>query len=207
MSEPDDGAGRAPRESGRLVGVLKAVVLVLLAYAVVGVVAGYVWEAVWTPPGQVVVHHQVFYDSYASLRRVFTGTGWYVVVGAVASALVSLVVCLLTRQRALLTLVLVIVGSAVGAAVMVKVGTHLGPVDPATIAGRTTRRTTVPGPLTVQGTSVLGVKSPYLVWPATSLLMLALVFFALPVSPVGLARPEPGRADQREADVPGAPRR
>ena len=166
--------------------------------------AGIVWEAVWTPPGQVIAKHQVFFDSYASLRGVFTGTGWYVVVGGLASALVSLLVCLLTRRRGLLTLALVIVGSAVGAAVMLKVGTHLGPADPASIAAHTVKRTTVDGELTVEGKTVLGVKSPYLVWPMTSLMVLSLVFFAVPVSPVELERLRPYPADPREADVPGA---
>jgi DivIVA domain-containing protein len=180
MSERDDGAGRGLSTPWK---VARTVLLVLVAYAVVGALAGVVWEAVWTPPGQVIAEHQVFFDSYASLRRVFTGTGWYVVVGSVASALVSLVVCLLTRHRALLTLALVVVGSAIGAAVMLKIGTSLGPPDPATLAAHTVKRTTVPGELTVDGTSHLGIKSPYLVWPTASLLVLAVVFIILPVPP------------------------
>jgi hypothetical protein len=186
--------------------IMRAVLLTLLAYAVTGVLAGIVWEAVWTPPGQVIAKHQVFFDSYASLRGVFTGTGWYVVVGGLASALVSLLVCLLTRRRGLLTLALVIVGSAVGAAVMLTVGTHLGPADPASIAAHTVKRTTVDGQLTVEGKTALGVKSPYLVWPMTSLMVLSLVFLALPVSPVELERLQASPADPREADIPGARR-
>ena len=82
MSERDDPA----RDRGCLRrGARYAVpLLILLAYAVMGAVAGAVWEAVWTPPGQVIAQHQVFFDSYASLRRVFTGTGLYVLVGGVA---------------------------------------------------------------------------------------------------------------------------
>jgi hypothetical protein len=184
MSENHDPARRGLRASGRAwPAIVRTVLMVLLAYAVVGALAGAVWELVWTPPGQVIARHQVFFDSYASLRRVFTGTGWYAVVGFVASALVSLVVCLLTRHRALLTLALVIVGSAIGAVVMLKVGTSLGPPDPASIAAHTVKRTPVLGALTVDGTSHLGIKSPYLVWPTASLLVLAVVFMVLPVSP------------------------
>lgn len=205
MNENVDHARRGLFASGSpALSILRAVLLTFLAYAVTGVVAGIVWEAIWTPPGQVIAKHQVFFDSYASLRGVFTGTGWYVLVGGVASALVSLLVCLRTRRRGLLTLGLVIVGSAVGAAVMLKVGTHLGPADPASIAAHTVKRTTVPGELTVEGKTVLGVKSPYLVWPMTSLMVLSLVFFALPVSPEELERVRPYPADPREADVPGA---
>jgi hypothetical protein len=200
VSEYDDRAGRRFLAPGSAwPAQVRTVLLVLLGYAVVGAVAGAVWEAVWNPPGQVIAEHQVFFDSYASLRRVFTGTGWYVVVGSLASGLVSLVVCLLTRHRALLTLALVILGSAVGAAVMLKVGTSLGPPDPASIALHTVKRTTVPGALTVEGTSHLGIKSPYLVWPTASLLVLAVVFMVLPTPPFPRDHRDTSPTDPREA--------
>jgi hypothetical protein len=202
VSEYDDRASRRFLAPGSAWSAsLRTVLLVLLGYAVMGAVAGVVWEAVWTPPGQVIAEHQVFFDSYASLRRVFTGTGWYVVVGSVASALVSLVVCLLTRHRALLTLALVIVGSAIGAAVMLKVGTSLGPPDPESIAVHTVKRTTVPGALTVDGTSHLGIKSPYLVWPTASLLVLAVVFMVLPTPPFPRDHRDMSPTDPREAGL------
>jgi len=201
MSEQTDRARRGPLAPGSAV---RTIVLVLLTYAVLGAVAGAVWEAAWTPPGQVVAEHQVFYDSYASLRRVFSGTGLYVVIGGITSALVAFVVTLLARGRELLTLLLVVIGSAVAAAVMLKVGTALGPADPATIAEHTVKRTSVPGALTVQGKSVLGVKSPYLIWPMSSLLVLALVFFAWPSSHLPHLRRDTHPGDPREAGIPGA---
>jgi hypothetical protein len=167
---------------------------VLLAYAVLGAVAGVVWETVWTPPGQVVDHHQVLFDSYASLRRVFTGTGLYALVGAVASAALALVVCVVTRGRELLVLLLVVVGSVIAAALMWRVGTLLGPSDPASVAAHAAHRTHVSGELTVAG------RSPYLVWPMTSLLVLALVYFAWPSSHTSHDVPQPGAHEHREAD-------
>jgi len=184
---------------------VRTALFILLAYAVVGAVAGVVWEAVWKPPGQVITDHQVFYDSYASLRRVFTGTGFYVIVGAVASALVALVVALLARGRELLTLVLVVIGSAIAAGVMLKVGTSLGPGDPASLAAHTTHRTPVSGQLTVEGKSLLGIKSAYLIWPMTSLLVLSLVFFAWPSSLLPHQHRDTQADDPREADVSRAP--
>jgi DivIVA domain-containing protein len=197
MSEHVDGA-----RSGRLAAgsPVRTVLLILLAYAALGAVAGAVWEAIWTPPGQVVAQHQVFFDSYASLRRVFTGTGLYVLVGAVASALVALVVSLLARGRELLTLALVIVGSAIAAALMLKVGTMLAPGDPASIARHTTQRTLVHGQLTVEGKTLWGVKSPYLIWPMASLLVLALVFFARPTSHLPHGSGDSRATDPRDAD-------
>jgi hypothetical protein len=149
------------------------VVGVLGAYLLVGVLAGAVWEWVWTPPTQVIKDHHVFYTDYSSLRRVFTGTGLYVLVSAVASALTALGVALLTRRRELLVLGLVVVGSWGAAWVMHRVGTALGPTDPATVAAHAPDGP-VSGPLQVQGTS------PYVVWPMMSLFVLALAFFSWP---------------------------
>lgn len=155
---------------------VRTALAVLLAYVALGAVAGAVWEWVWTPPGQVIEQHQMFYDSYVSLRRVFTGTGLYVIVGGVASALVALGVCVLTRGRELLVLVLTVVGSSLAAATMWWVGTRLGPSDPRPLVAHTVTLTRVSGNLTVAG------KSPYLVWPFVSLLVLVLVYFGWPSS-------------------------
>jgi hypothetical protein len=174
-------------------------VVVLTAYAVMGIVAGVVWQWVWTPPGQVIQNHQLFYDSDASLRRVFTGTGIYVLVGAAASALVALVVGLRTRGRELLVLLLVVVGSALAAALMWRVGTLLGPPDPATLAAHTTAVTRISGQLTVAG------KSPYLAWPMASLLVLALIYFGWPSSLADRAPAERAPTDRREPDLSGPP--
>jgi hypothetical protein len=136
---------------------------------------------------------------------VFSGTGWYVVVGGLASAALALVVAVLTRGWELLTLLLVIIGSAIGAAVMLKVGTALGPGDPVSIAAHTTARTAVSGQLTVDGKTVLGIKSPYLIWPTASLLVLSLVFFAWPSPLLPHHDEDTQAADPREAGVFRAP--
>jgi hypothetical protein len=171
ISSHADPARRALLAPG---GLVRTALLVLVAYVVLGAVAGVVWEWVWTPPGQVIQQHQIYYDSYASMRRMFTGTGYYVLVGAVASALAALATCLLTRGREMVVLGLVLVGSALGAALMWRVGTLLGPGDPATIAAHTVARTQVSGQLTVTG------RSPFLAWPMASLFVLAIVYFTWP---------------------------
>lgn len=177
-------------------GQVRFVVLTLLAYVVLGAVAGALWEWVWTPPDQVVRDQQVFYTSYESLRRVFTGTGLYVVVGAVAAALMSFAVCLLARGRELVALATVVVGSCAAAAVMRLVGGLLGPDDPLSVA-KSSGTQVVPGQLVVNGFT------PYLVWPMVSLLVLAVVFFAWPSASAGLA-PDTRHTHPFEADVPGA---
>lgn len=175
-------------------GVVTTVVLVLAAYAAVGALAGVVWELVWTPPGQVIVRHHVYADSYASLRGVFTGTGLYVLVGTVASALAALIVTVFVRGRELLVLVLVLVGSAIAAYLMRHLGMSLGPPDPAGIAAHTQGRARVEGNLTVAG------RPPYVVWPLVSLVVLALVYFTSSGRPARGRRPAASPpADPREA--------
>lgn len=196
VSEHDDRARSSLLGRGSPV---RTVVLVLVAYAVLGAAAGFVWERLWTPPGQVIVQHHLLYDSYASLRQVFAGTGLYVLVGAVASALLALGVTVLVRGRELLVLVTVVVGSAIGAALMWRVGTLLGPDDPAGLVARTAGRATVQGNLTVAG------KSPFLVWPMTSLFVLALIYFAWPTSFGPHDGPDTRLADHPEAEARQSP--
>jgi hypothetical protein len=171
-----DRAATRGRERS-LWGPALLVLEVLVAYARVALVAGLIWEAVWVPPDQVVQQHQVYPADYEALRRIFTGTGLYVLIAAIASALTALVIGLLTRRRELIVLLGVALGSAVAAGVMREVGISRGPVDPTTLAASKADGVHLPGALDVSGFS------PYLVWPMISILVLALVFFALPRSP------------------------
>ncbi len=163
-------------------GVVLVVLEVLIAYALVGLVAGLVWEAVWAPPDLVVQQHQVYPVDYESLRRMFTGTGLYVIVSCVASALTALAVSVSVRRRELVVLVAVALGSGLAAGVMREVGISRGPVDPTTLAASTANGDHLPGAITVSSFS------PYLVWPMISLLVLAVMFFAWPRTPGVSAR-------------------
>jgi hypothetical protein len=195
MSEPvtsDEVATSS--SSGRPGSWVIQLVAVVVAYALVGLVAGFVWEAVWTPPTQQVQNHAVFYTDYQALRRVFTGTGLYALVAAAASAVTALVVCVLSRRREMLTLLAMLVGSALAAWVMWKTGVSRGPVDPTSLAAHAANGTKVSGPLQVSG------HSPYLVWPMASLLVLALVFFGSPRLPSGAPRRTPDAGGHEPSD-------
>ena len=186
----DEDASRELRRS------ILLTIAVVLTYVVVGALAGVVWERLWSPPTQVVQQHQLYYTDYASLRRVFSGTGLYALVSAVASALVALAAALLTRRRELLTLGAVIVGSLAAAYTMHAVGGSLGPADPEKLAAVAADGTRVSGQLVVNG------KTPYLVWPMVSLFVLSLVFFAAPATRSrrerGDTSTEPSEADVSE---------
>jgi hypothetical protein len=186
----------ADASSGRLRGSILFAVAVVAAYVVVGAVAGVVWEWVWSPPTQVVQQHQLFYVDYGSLRQVFTGTGLYVVVSVVASALMALTAGLLTRRHELLVLAAVTLGSLVAAYTMHAVGVALGPPDAAKLAKTAADGTHMSAQLVVNG------KTPYLVWPMVSLFVVSLVFFAMPG--VRSRHRADASAETTEADVTGA---
>jgi hypothetical protein len=190
---------RSDQARSSLVRPIVLVVVVLVAYALLGVVAGIVWERVWTPPAEIVQGHKPYYVDYGSLRRVFTGTGLYVLVGGAASAALSLVVSLLARRRELFTLVAVVLGSTLAALLMWKVGVRLGPGDPKAAAATAPDNTLLPGSLAVSG------RSPYLIWPMTSLFVLALVFFAWPGARAADADAQPHDPEHTEAEVSEAP--
>jgi hypothetical protein len=189
----DQLSGGRPGRSGT-VRVLLIVLEVLVAYAIVGLVAGFVWEAIWTPPAQTVQQHQIFYDDYASLRRGFSGTGLYVVVAVIASAATALVVALLTRGRELLMLLVVLLGSALAAAVMWKVGVSRGPSDPASIMKTAADGTKVSGNLVVSG------RTPYVAWPMASMFVMTLVFLGWSGARGRVA--ERGRAETSPSETP-----
>ena len=187
MSVDDSGA--------RLRGSVLFAVAIVLAYIAVGALAGVVWQWIWTPPVQVVQQKQLFYLDYGSLRQVFTGTGLYVLVAAVASALVALVAALLTRRHELLVLSAVTLGALAAAYTMHTVGVALGPSDPTSFA-----KTAADG-AHVQAQLVVNGKTPYLVWPMVSLFVLALVFFALPAVRTGRRRADGSAAPDAEVSM------
>ena len=146
---------------------------VLAAFALAGAVAGFIWERVWTPATGVVVDHQWRPADALALQQQFSGTGWYVVVGAAAGLLVGLVATLLVDRVPVLTLVGVVAGSALAAWVMLRVGVALGPADPSGLAASADDGTRLPAQLEVSG------RSPFIAVPLGALLGLVIVLIGL----------------------------
>jgi disulfide bond formation protein DsbB len=147
--------------------------LAALVLVVVGALAGVVWEWVWSPPLGVTVDHRWVAQDEANLRGQFSGTGWYVVVGALAGLVGGAAAALLLDRVPIATLIGVAIGSLLGAAVMYRVGVALGPDDPDGVARGAKNGTQLPAALAVSG------HSPWVALPAGALVAMALVFLGL----------------------------
>ncbi len=146
--------------------------IVVAVFAAVGVLAGVVWEWLWTPPVGVVVDHEWLLD-LAGLRAEFTATGVYVIVASVAGLLVGALCGLFLDRAELVTLVAVLAGAALAGWVMVQVGQVLGPPDPRVLAETARNGTRLPSDLTIVG------KSPYIAFPVGATLGLAVVLLGM----------------------------
>lgn len=124
-----------PQEARRsdLPGTVRRVALVLALGALVGVVGGFVWEWIWTPPTGAAYEGRWLADA-EGLPVLAGSTALYVVVGLVCGILYGAGVALFVRGRELLTLAALVAGSAVMAGVIAWLGPVLGPPDAQQVA-------------------------------------------------------------------------
>lgn len=147
--------------------------LVVVVLALAGALAGAIWEWIWSPTVGVVVDHRWTAGDVLGLQHRFSGTGWYVVVAAIAGLLAGVAVTLVADRVPLLTLAAVLAGSVLAAWLMLRVGMALGPPDPAVAARTAADGTRLPDHLSVSG------HSPLIAFPVGALLGLVLVFIGL----------------------------
>lgn len=146
-----------------------AVVVFLVA---TGLLAGWVWEAVWDAPTGMVRDGKWYpVPGETGLRADFSGTALFVLIGLLTGLLAGAVIALLARGGELLTLAAVVVGSGLAAVTMARVGAGLGPSDPREAAVTLDDGARLLGNLEVTGLS------PYGALPFGALLALAVVFF------------------------------
>ena len=169
---PEQLTDEQTTRSGWVVPAIGQAGIVVAVFAVVGVVAGVVWEWLWTPPVGVVVDHE-WLLGLGGLRAEFSATGVYVVVASVAGLLIGTLCSLFLDRAELVTLVAVLVGATVAGWVMVQVGQALGPPDPRELAETARNGTRLPSDLTIAG------KSPYVAFPAGATLGLAVVLLGM----------------------------
>ena len=147
--------------------------VVLAAYALVGLGAGWAWHELWQPSDGVVFQKQWYADGEA-LRQDFSGTGLYVLVAAGCGLALGGVFALVGSQRPVLTLVLCVAGSLLAAWLMLTLGERLGPADPHDLAETAEDGSRLPSALRVAGVP------PLLAFSLGSLAALALVFTLFP---------------------------
>lgn len=147
--------------------------VIVLLFVVAGVVGAFLWDWLWTAPVGVVVDHQWIAQDEAGLQGMFDATGWYVVVASGLGLLVGLGAAMFLDRVPLLTLLAVIVGSALATFLMLRIGLALGPPDPHTVALDSPDGTQLPGQLEVSEWS------PWIALPAGALVGLAVVFIGL----------------------------
>jgi uncharacterized membrane protein YeaQ/YmgE (transglycosylase-associated protein family) len=186
----DRAAATTPSPSpGRPGWVAPAVqgAIVVALFAGTGLLAGWVWWKLWSPAPEGAVFDKQWYPRETEgLLAEFAGTGWYVVVALVAGLVLGLVAGLLLDRDEIVTLVAVIIGSALAAWLMMRVGFHFGPPDPQAIAETAKNGTELPGRLDLSGAVNLPqhrfddeVRSPMLAFPIGGLAGLAIALFGL----------------------------
>ena len=184
--------GRLSAQAPLLLRAL-AVVVVL---GLVGVLAGVVWEWVWSPPTGVVFEDRwVLQPSGPDIA--FSGTGWYVVVAGLAGLLAAATIGWFVGRDETATLVAVALGSVLAGWLMLVVGHALGPADPQVLAVGKDDFTALPSDLRVAGDDppLMGVgSSAFVAFPSGALIGLAVVFLT-----------SRGRGAGSAADDAGAP--
>jgi hypothetical protein len=127
---------------------LMQAVVIVVAFAVVGALAGLLWEAVWTPARGAVVHH-VWYPYSWDLAQPadFAGTAWYVVISLVAGLVLGGLAAWRLDRAELVTLGAVVAGGLVAAFLMRLVGLHRSPADPQHLAKTVADGTKLPSQL------------------------------------------------------------
>jgi len=132
-----------------LVAALQALVIVVV-FAAVGLAAGWLWHHLWDVPKGVVSGGQ-WYTNEAGLRDDFSGVGWYVAISLVCGLVLGTLAALLLRRSELVTMAAVLVGSALAAYLMLRMGQHLSPPDPHVLARSAEDGTELKGALRVRG--------------------------------------------------------
>jgi hypothetical protein len=146
---PHDPAPDRTARPAWLVASLQAL-LIIAVFAGVGALAGWLWYHLWDVPKGVVSGGQWF-TSEAGLRDDFSGVAWYVSISVVAGLVLGTLAAWLLHRSELVTLGAVIVGSALAAYLMLRVGQHLSPPDPHELAKTAKEGTELNGALRVRG--------------------------------------------------------
>ncbi len=134
-----------------------------------GVAGAWVWESRWTPATGVALNQAFVLDGQGAPVD-FSGTAGYVAWALAFGVLAGVLAGVVTRDHELLTLLVLLVSTAVGGWLMARLGQALGPPDPGPLAATLDDFTPMTSDLRVHGVA------PLLTLPAGGLLGLAAAY-------------------------------
>lgn len=162
---------RRPRSEVR--GALTDVGAVLAVFVAVGVLCGLVWWQLVDPATFTKTGNGASMGEIALGKR-FNADGWYAVLAGAAGLLAGGLVTWWRSRDYVLTTALVVLGAAVAAALMARIGHLLGPGAPGVALAAAQAGEQVPVRL------VVTAKAAYLVWPIAVLIGALFVLWSTP---------------------------
>ena len=161
-SATTEAHGTAPRR--RLPDSPRGDAIAILGTSLVlGLVGGVLWWLLTEPAMFTVGEGGTLGMGEVELADRFSATGWFTVLSAVLGALSGGALTWWRNRDPILTVALLVLGSAVGTATMAGVGRLLGPPDPEVAAAAAQPGDLVPAALEV------GAGASYLVWTIAAL--------------------------------------
>ena len=121
------------------------------AYALVSVVAGVVWERLWSAPVGLTYGGEWFLEP-AGPDLAFEGAALYVLIALPLGLLLAVLTSLRPGDE-VITVLTVLVAAVIGAVVMYAVGHGLGPPDPQALAAGRPDFTPLPGDLVLSSST------------------------------------------------------
>jgi len=126
--------------------------LLLALFALAGIGGGYAWRHLWTPPaGEARRGTWVPTPVEQGLQNDFSGVGWYVVVALVLGLVLGVVTAFVLDRAEILGVVVVLLGSALAAYLVLTVGERLSPPDPDKVAATAADGDPIEGDLEFDG--------------------------------------------------------
>lgn len=163
----------AVRPAHRVRRALVEAAAILVLFAVAGAASGWFWEQRWTPPDGIGYHGK-WYPYGTGVEHAFDGTGSFVLIASVVGLVLGLVCAWSFTASELGTVVAVVVGGALAAWVMHRVGLSLAPGGLAERARNATAAVPLKGSLRTYGDSYR------VAFPGAAILGPALMFLCFP---------------------------
>ncbi|MBS43143.1 MAG: hypothetical protein CMH83_08305 [Nocardioides sp.] len=142
----------------------------LATWAALGAAAGWLWQRLWQPPTGGTSGGRWLFDDWDSIGRMYGATGLFVLIGIVLGLVLGALGALVLRRSPLVTLVVLAVGSLLGAWLCHAVGTASSPPNPVVLALLVPDGTALDESMRVSGLA------PWSAWPLGALVGASVVW-------------------------------